>query len=126
VPRNIVVTNKPNYIPLAEIVGIDFAVSPLLQVASRISHFVLHGGAISAPFIGGKDLQAIEFVTSASAHIASHSFVEIGLPKDSIAGALIRNDHIIIPPEDSIIRPGDHVLMVTRISSTPAVERLFK
>jgi len=126
VPRNIVVTNKPNYIPLAEIVGVDFAVSPLLQVASRISHFVLHGGAISAPFIGGKDLQAIEFVTGASAHIAGHSFVEMGLPKDSVAGAIIRNDHIIIPPEDSIIRPGDHVLTVTRISSTPAVERLFK
>jgi len=126
VPRNIVVTNKPNYIPLAEIIGVDFAVSPLLQVASRISHFVLHGGAISAPFIGGKDLQAIEFVTSDAAHIARHSFVEMGLPKDSVAGAIIRNDHIIIPPEDSTIRPGDHVLIVSRISSTPAVERLFK
>jgi trk system potassium uptake protein TrkA len=126
VPRNIVVTNKPGYIPLAEEIGVDLAVSPLLQVASRISHFVLHGGAISAPFIGGKDLQAIEFVTISTAHVVQRSLAEAGLPKDAIAGAIVRDDKVTIPPNDTVILPGDHVLIVSRPSATPAVERLFK
>lgn len=126
VPRSIVLTNKPGYISLAEEVGVDVAVSPLLLVASRITHFVLHGGAIAAPFIGGKDLQAIEFVTSATAHIAERTIAEAGLPKEAVAGAVIRDDRVIIPPDDSVIRPGDHVVLVSIPSATPAVERLFK
>jgi len=126
VSRNIVITNKPGYVPLAEVIGVDMAVSPLLQVVSRISHFVLHGGAISAPFIAGKDLQAIEFVTNSTAQVAQHSLVEVGLPKGAIGGAIIHDDRVTIPPEDSLIRPGDHVLIVSRPSATPAVERLFK
>jgi len=126
VSRSIVVTNKPAYVPLAEVVGVDVAVSPLLQVASRISHFVLHGGAISAPFVGGKDLQAVEFVTSSTASIAQRTFAEAGLPKEAVAGAIVREDRVIIPPDETVIRPGDHVLIVSRPSATPAVERLFK
>jgi len=126
VPRSLVITNKPGYVPLAEAVGVDLAVSPLLQVASRISHFVLHGGAISAPFIAGKELQAMEFVTSSTAHAAHRSMAEAGLPNGSVAAAIVRDDRVIIPPDDNVIQPGDHVLIVARPSATLAVERLFK
>ncbi len=126
VPRTIITTNKPGFVPLAEAIGVDVAVSPLLQVASRITHFVLHGGAISAPFIGGKDLQAIEFVTSATANIVQRSIAEAALPKDVAVGAIARDDRVIIPPDDTIIHPGDHIIVISPISATPAVERLFK
>ncbi len=126
VPRTIITTNKPGFVPLAEAIGVDVAVSPLLQVASRITHFVLHGGAISAPFIGGKDLQAIEFVTSATASIVQRSIAEVALPKEVAVAAIARDDRVIIPPGDTIIHPGDHIIIISAISATPAVERLFK
>lgn len=126
VSRSVVMVRKPGYVPLAEEIGVDVAVSPLLQVAGRITHFVLHGGAISAPFIGGKDLQAIEFVTSSSAQIAQKSIAEAGLPKEAIAGAIVRDDRVIIPPDDSTVRSGDHVIIISPPSVTQAVERLFR
>ncbi|HEY32580.1 MAG TPA: Trk system potassium transporter TrkA [Dehalococcoidia bacterium] len=126
VSRTIITANKPGYVSLAEAIGVDVAVSSLLQVASRVTHFVLHGGAISAPFIGGKDVQAIEFVTSATANIAQRSIAEVGLPKGVIAGAIARDDTVTIPPNDSVIHPGDHVIIISSLSATPAVERLFK
>ncbi|UCB42597.1 MAG: Trk system potassium transporter TrkA [Dehalococcoidales bacterium] len=126
VSRTIITANKPGYVSLAEAIGVDVAVSSLLQVASRVTHFVLHGGAISAPFIGGKDVQAIEFVTSTTANIAQRSIAEAGLPKGVVAGAIARDDTVIIPPNDSVINPGDHVIIVSSLSATPAVERLFK
>jgi trk system potassium uptake protein TrkA len=126
VPRTLVTTSKPGFIPLAEAIGVDVAVSPLLQVASRITHFVLHGGAISAPFIGGKDLQAIEFVTSATANIVQRNIDEAGLPKEVTVGAIARDDRVIIPPGGTVIHPGDHIIIISPISATPAVERLFK
>ncbi len=124
--RSLILVNKPGYIPLAEAVGVDVAASPPLLVGGRIAHFVLHGGAISAAFIGGKQLQAVEFVTSPTAHIVQRKIAEAGLPKEAIVVAITHNDTVIIPPYDNAIQPGDHVIIISPLSVTPAVEKLFK
>ena len=126
VSRSLILLNNPGYLPLAEAIGVDVSVSPLLLTANKITHFILHGGAISAAFIGGKELQAIEFVVSSTANIAEHSLTEAGLPKEAIAGAIIHNDTVIIPPNDSVIHSGDHVIIVSPLSATHSVERLFE
>ncbi len=126
VSRALITLNKPGYIPLAEAIGVDMAISPLLLTANKIAHFVLHGGAISAVFVGGQEIQAIEFAVNSSAGIAQRSIPEAGLPKDVTAAAIIRDDKVIIPPDDSIIYPGDHVIVVSTVSATSSVEKLFK
>ncbi|UCH42716.1 MAG: NAD-binding protein, partial [Dehalococcoidales bacterium] len=126
VPRSLIVLNNPGYVRLAEAIGVDLAISPLLLTAGKITHFVLHGGAISATFVGGKELQAIEFVTGSTASIVDKKISEAGLPKEAIVGAIIHNDTVIIPPNDSVILLGDHVIVISPLSATPSVERLFK
>ena len=126
VPRSVIIANKPGYIPLAEAIGIDVVSSPPLLTAGKIAHFILHGGAISAAYIGGKELQAIEFVTSAKAHIAQRKISKAGLPKEAIVGGIVHNDTVIIPPDDSTIQPGDHVIVISPLSVIPDVEKLFK
>ena len=125
VPRSLIVVNKLGYIPLAEAVGVDVAASPSLLTARKIAHFVLHGGAISAALLGGNQLQAIEFVTSPTAHIAQQKIGDAGLPKEAIVGAIIHNDRSIIPLDDSVVQPGDHVIIISPLSVTPSVEKLF-
>jgi trk system potassium uptake protein TrkA len=126
VSRSVVLVNKPAYIPIAEAVGVDVATSPVLLIARKIAHFVLHGGAISAALIGGKQIQAIEFATSPTAHIVNRRITEAGLPKEAIVGAITHNDTVIIPPNNSIVQPGDHVIIISPLSVTPSVEKLFK
>ena len=126
VSRSLILINKLGYIPLAEAVGVDVAASPSLLTARKIAHFVLHGGAISAALLGGKQLQAIEFVTSPTAHIAQQKIGDAGLPKEAIVGAITHNDRVIIPPDDSVVQPGDHVIIISPLSVTPSVEKLFK
>ncbi|UCE98527.1 MAG: Trk system potassium transporter TrkA, partial [Dehalococcoidia bacterium] len=48
------------------------------------------------------------------------------LPEGAIAGAIVRNDSVIIPPYDSIVQAGDHVIIVSPIAVVPTVEKLFK
>ena len=118
--------NKPEYIPLAEAIGIDVVSSPPLLTAGKIAHFVLHGGAISAAYIGGKELQAVEFVTSSNAHIAQRKISKAGLPKEAVVGAIVHNERVIIPPDESIIQTGDHVIIISPLSVIPDVEKLFR
>ncbi|MFC1860451.1 Trk system potassium transporter TrkA [Chloroflexota bacterium] len=126
VPRSVIMANRPGYIPLAEAIGIDVVSSPSLITAGKIAHFVLHGGAISAAYIGGKEVQAIEFVTSARAHAARRKVSKAGLPKEAIVGGIVRNGRVIIPPDDSTIQPGDHIIIISPLSVVPEVEKLFK
>ena len=126
VPRSIIMAKKPGYIPLAEAIGIDVVSSPPLLTAGKIAHFILHGGAISAAYIGGKEMQAIEFVISSKAHVAQRKISKAGLPKKAIIGGIVHNDTVIIPPNDSTIQPGDHVIIISPLSVIPEVEKLFK
>jgi trk system potassium uptake protein TrkA len=125
VPRSVVALNKTGYIPLAEAIGVDVTVSSLLLTASKIGHFVLHGGAISASFIGGEDLQAIEFVVGATAGIVDKSLPDASLPSGVMAGALVREDKVIVPPGDTEVRPGDHIIVISPLSAVSSVEKLF-
>ena len=125
VARNLVLVSKPGFIPLAETVGVDVAASLPLLTARKIAHFVLHGGAISAALLGGKQIQAIEFVASPTAHIVRRKIAQAGLPKEAIVGAITHDRTVIIPQADSVIEPGDHVIVISPLSVTPAVEKLF-
>jgi trk system potassium uptake protein TrkA len=126
VPRSLVILNKPGYIPLAEAIGVDVAALPPLLAADKITRFVLRGGAISTALLEGQQLEAIEFVTSPTAHIANKKITEAGLPGEAVAGAIISNGEVIIPPGDRIVQPGDHVIIVSPLSAIHSVERLFQ
>ncbi len=126
VPRAMVILNKPGYLPLAEAVGIDVAAIPTLLAANKIIRFVLHGGVISTALIEGQQLEGIEFVTSLQAPIANKKISEAGFPKEALVVAIARNETVIIPPNDDVIQPGDHVIIVTALSAVHTIEKLFK
>jgi trk system potassium uptake protein len=126
VDRNVVLVDNPEYIPLAQSVGIDVAVSPILLAGSRISRFILHSGAISTALLENEQAQAIEFIANSTAHITKGGGKGVKLPQGAIMGAIIRGDMVIIPPGDNAVQPGDHVVVVSLPSVISSVEKLFK
>lgn len=126
VSRNVVLVDNPEYIPLAEAVGVDVAVSPLLLCANKIARFVLRGGAVSVALLANGEAQAIEFIAGPGARITGMKGEDLDLPEGAKIGAIIHGDVVKIPPGDSVVEAGDRVVMVSLISSVPAVEKLFK
>ena len=126
VSRNIVVVDEPEYIPLAEAVGVDVAMSPLLLCGSRIAHYILHGGAVSVALLGKEDAQVIEFVVGANARISKQAIGELEWPKRAVIGAIVRGDAVVAPTGTTSIEPGDTVIVAALIDEIPNVERLFK
>lgn len=126
VSRNVVLVDRPEYIPLAEEVGVDVAVSPLLLCASKIARFVLRGGAVSVVLLGNEEAQAIEFIAGPGARITGTKSEDLEMPGGAKIGAIVRGDTVKIPAGESIVEAGDHVVIVSLLSSVPAVEKLFK
>jgi len=126
VSRNIVIVDEPEYIPLAEAVGVDVAMSPLLLCGSRIAHYILHGGAVSVALLGKEDAQVIEFVVGSNARISKHTVGETEWPKRAVIGAIVRGDSVMTPTDATMIEPGDTVIVAALLDEIPNVERLFK
>jgi len=51
---------------------------------------------------------------------------ELELPANTVIGAIVRHDQVIIPDGTTTIEPDDHVLLVTQGKSLRAVEKLFE
>jgi trk system potassium uptake protein TrkA len=68
---------------------------------ARLSEATLHQESPA----GGKDIQ------------------ELGFPRDSSVVAVIRDDHVIVPRGDTVLRAGDEVLVLTSPEAEEEVVR---
>ena len=125
--RNIVVVDKPEYIPLAESVGVDVALSPLIIAGDKVISIALHGSVVSMALLENEQAQATEFNVDPTAKICGQIKDSVKLPKGAIMAAIIRGNKIIVSPsEDEIIQENDHVVIVSLLSTFTNVEKLFK
>ncbi|MFW6103292.1 MAG: Trk system potassium transporter TrkA [Chloroflexota bacterium] len=124
--RSIVLVDKPEYITLAEAVGVNVALSPLLMAGSRIAQHILHSGAVSVASLGEEDAQAVEFMIPPASTLVGRTVSNIEWPGTSRVGAIVRGDTVIVPPDAATIEPGDRIIVASILESMPRVERLFR
>lgn len=124
--RSLALVERAQYMPLAEAVGLDGVVSPLLLAAERIISLVRSTAVVTVAFIAGSRAEAIEFTAGQNARIAGRQLGKVEMPHGAVVGAVIRSDATIIPQNDTVIEPGDHVVVVCLPSAVPAVEKLFE
>ena len=66
------------------------------------------------------DIEAME-----SSGIVGKPLSESKLPHGAIVGAIARDGKVIIPRSDTVIRPGDRVVLFATESVIKKVERIF-
>ena len=124
--RSIVLVDKPEYITLAEAVGVNVALSPLLMAGSGIAQHILHGGAVSVASLGEEDAQAVEFMVSPASTLVGRTVSNIEWPGTSRVGAIVRGDTVVVPPDAATIEPGDRIVVASSLDDMPRVERFFR
>ena len=123
-PRKIVtLVNKASYIPLISTLGIDVAVSPRLTTVSSILQHVRKGKVLSVTSIHEEDAEVIEVVALETSDIVNKPLKDIKEPKGAIIGAIEREGKVIIPNGETVILPGDTVLIFTLHSCVAEVEK---
>ncbi|MBU0575579.1 MAG: Trk system potassium transporter TrkA [Proteobacteria bacterium] len=114
-----------DYIPLVARVGIDGVINPRHAAIGRILHFIRKGKIISATPLRDERAEAFEFVALETSDITERPFKEMHFPQGTIVGAIVRGEEIIIPDGDSVILPGDHVVIFTPRLVIPQLEKLL-
>lgn len=126
VPHIVTLVNRDIYTELVREMGLDVTVSPRLTTVASILRHVRRGRVLGMSSLGDGTLEVIEAEALETSQITAKPIIDLALPPQTVIGAIVRGDEVIIPDGQTRIRPHDHVVLVTRSSSLRAVERLFE
>ena len=121
----ITLVNKPNYNPLLNSLGLGTVVSPRAITVSSIMQYVRRGRIKAAHTIADGMVEVIEAEASNTCQIVNTPIEKLNLPQDTIIGAIVHENEIIIPRPDSVIKPGDRVIFSSTQEQAHKVEKLF-
>ncbi len=121
--RCIALIDKPEYISMVPTIGIDVAVSPRLSSVSSILQYVRRGKIVSVTTLLEERVEAIETIALETSDIVDRPIKKIKFPKDAIIGTVVRDDEIIMPLGETVIKPGDKVVIFALRSAIPKVEK---
>jgi trk system potassium uptake protein TrkA len=114
-----------DYIILAENMGIDTIINKKVITASRIFRFTTSETVATVECLTGTDAEVMEFVAKQDSKIIKAPLNQIGFPKDSIVGGIIRENNSFIANGYTIIQPGDKVVVFALPSAINKIGKFF-
>ena len=113
------------YVALLAGHGIDAGVSTRLAAANAILRLVRRGTIHSVATFQDSDAEAIELQATATSESVGRTLTEIGLPRSTIVGGIVRGRKAFVPHGDTVIEAGDTLIVIALPDAIPFVEKLF-
>jgi trk system potassium uptake protein TrkA len=126
----ITLITNPAYVDLVQGGDIDIALSPQqITIGSLLTH-VRRGDISNVHSLRRGAAEAIELIAHGdrrSSKVVGRRLDEVALPEGVTIGALVRDETVLIAHGDTVVEPGDHVIVfVVDKSRIKQVERLFQ
>ena len=126
VERTVALVNKSSYRQIYDLLGIDLAISPRVLCANRILRFVRSKAIESIAVLGEGRAEVLDLQVRFRGKRKERTVDQLGLPKGSVLGAIVREDDVTIPHGDSVVRDGDHVIVFSVPENVEAVLGVFR
>lgn len=125
IKRVLTIVDKPGYVPLAETVGIDIAISPLQLTAAKITRLARIAEVVSISRLAGDQVEINEYIVGTSSKIIDKRLSEISMSESSKILALISEGEIYFSDSNRAIQAQDHVIISCATLASTSVEKLF-
>jgi len=126
VRKTITKISKFSYLPLMSTIGIDQVVSPRLSAVNSILRHIRRGKVLSAKSIKGEQAEILEAVALETSDIVGNPLMRIAFPSGAIVIGISRGDDtFIIPSGESVIEPGDRIIILADRRAVPKVEKIL-
>lgn len=126
VRKTIALVENMDYIHLSQNIGVDTMINKKLIAANFIFRYIRQGEVISLTSLHGVDAEIVEFEVGENSKVTGKSIREVGFPKSSIVGGVIRHGKGLTPDGDFVFQKADHVVVLARPECIHKVEGLFK
>ena len=123
--KTIALIHNMTYTQFVSNLGVDLVINPNLCAINRILHFIRKGKVLSVASFYEKNAEAIEAVALETSDLVHTPLKKLSFPKGAIIGAILRNGELIVPKGDSVIEPGDHVIIFALSNAIQRVEKIL-
>ena len=107
----VALVNRLDFLPMAQLLGINSIFSTRLTVVDRILQFVRKGHVLSVTTLGQEQAEAIELVASSESRFVGKPLKDVHFPRGAIVGAIARpSGEVLVPRGDAVIEAGDRVV----------------
>ncbi len=124
--RCIVKITRHDFIPMLDKLGIDVALSPRQVAADMIIRYVRRADIVSVATILDTDAEVIEVSVPDSKRFDHVALKDLKIPAGSLVGAVVRDGRPFIPSGDSVIQPGDNLVIFFTKEAARKVEDFFQ
>ena len=117
--------NNPTYEALITTLGIDVVVVPRAITVSTILQHIRRGRILSVRSLREGVGEVIEAEALDTSSVVGSPLKEVKLDKGIIIGAIIRDDEVVMPRGDTVIRVKDRVVLFAAPQAVRKVEKMF-
>ncbi len=117
--------SKFSYFPLMLAIGMEQVVNTRLSAINSILQHVRRGKVISAISLKDEQAEVIEAVALETSEIVEKPLRKISFPKGALVAAILRKDHVIIPSGETVILPGDRIVIFARREAVARIEKIL-
>ncbi|MHB8895475.1 MAG: potassium channel family protein [Candidatus Geothermincolia bacterium] len=126
VPRTVARVNNPKNERIFKLMGID-AISSTTVISHLIEEESTVGDIITLNVLKKGKVAIVEMEIPAEGSKASKSKIkDLGLPEGCVLVSIIRDEDVIIPRGEDILRPGDSVIAITSVEKEDKLKRILK
>lgn len=123
--RTVVLAHDPDYASLFDSIGMDVVINPRLITVGAILEYIRRGKVRSVAKLKESEAEVIEMVAVTNSRIVGKPLKNIKFPKGALIGAVIKGETPVIPRGDTIIKPGERVVIFALPESIKKMEDLF-
>lgn len=123
--RTVTRVNNFGYMPLIQPIGIDYVVCPRQAAINSLLHFIRRGRIISSVNIRGEAAEALEVVANEDSPIVGKAVMDINFPRGCLILCFQRGDEVIIPRGNTVVKPGDRLIIISTRQNIPKVEKVL-
>ena len=126
VPRAIALVNKVDYLRIMPRIGLDRVVSKQLLTANEVQRIIQHRQVTTIASLPGINAQFVEYMVDERAPITRKPLSKVRFPKNAVVGAILHDDHVVIPDGSTQIEANDRVVVFTAEGGIDELDRVFK
>jgi trk system potassium uptake protein TrkA len=121
--RTVAVVESGDYVSLFETVGVDVGVNPREVTAEEITRFTRELHTENVALIENDRAEVLEVEVDEESALVGRPIREsvADLPEGFVVGAITRNGKFVVPRGDTVVEPGDHVVVFVDRDALPAV-----
>jgi trk system potassium uptake protein TrkA len=126
VPRVVARVNHPsNHWLFSESWGVDVAVSTPHLLTALVEEAVSVGSLVRLLQFEGGDARLVEVTLAEDAPVVGTPLGELKFPRDASVVGLVRNSRLTVARDDTVLCPGDEVMLVVSADSEQQVKDLL-